>query len=131
MVLVLPEDSHVDQEMADGEKLAGSGGALSEVTLEPSMASPRLIPVPDSPTSSGRSDPPPTLGDTGNSSASRGRKCAPSQVPECESVMTDCMTASLMTNCVIFVNCVGIERRTPRWCLRRARRPWMQWLGKH
>ena len=82
---MLQEDLAVDWEMAGGEKPTESGGKISEAPTEPLMASPRLIPVPNSPANSGQPDPPPALEDTGNTSASSDRKCAPSQAPERES----------------------------------------------
>ena len=78
----LPEDLPVDNEVGDGEVPTESGGKSAEVTMEPSMASPRLIPVPGSPTNSGRLDPTPILEDSGNSSVSSRQKCAPSPGPE-------------------------------------------------
>ena len=86
---MLPEDFTVGQEMADGEGPTESGGKSTEVPTEPSIASPRLIPAPNSPTNSGQPDPPPPLEDTGNISASFGRKFAPSQAPERESANCD------------------------------------------
>ena len=80
----LPEDANVVQKIVDGEKSAESGRKSTEATAEPSMASPRSIPVPDIPANPGRPDPPPSLEDTGDSSASFGRKCVPFEVPECE-----------------------------------------------
>ena len=73
-------------------------GESTEVTAEPSTGSPRLIPVPVSPTDSGRPDPPLTLEDSGNSSASSDRKCAPSQVPEYESVSYDHLPCDQLRN---------------------------------
>ena len=49
------------------------------------MASPRLIPVPDSPTHSREPALPPIMGDSGNTSASFGQQCTPSPAPECAS----------------------------------------------
>ena len=94
----LPEDLTVDQEMVDGEKPTESGGMSSEAPTNPSMASPRLIPVPNSPTNSGQPDPPPTLEDTGNTSASFGRKCAPLQAPERESANYDHLSYNKLRN---------------------------------
>ena len=98
LVPVLPEYLHADQEVVDGKKTHPKRGKPPGVTTEPSMVSPRLIPVPGSPTNSGRPDPPPTLEDTGNSSASFGRKCASSQTPECEIVNHDHLSYDQLRN---------------------------------
>ena len=53
------------------------------------MASPRLIPVPDSPQLSAQSPPETRLEGTGKPSASFDRSCAPSQAPIGDSVDYD------------------------------------------
>ena len=58
-----------------------SGGGSTDVTSEPSMASPRLIPVFDSPDLPVQLTPEPEVGDTGRTSASFDRNCAPSRGP--------------------------------------------------
>ena len=95
---MLSEDLHVDQEMVGGEKPTVSGSEPTEVTTEPSMVSPRLIPAPDLLTNSGRPDPPPTLEDSGNSSASFDQKRAPSQAPVCESANCDHLSYDKLRN---------------------------------
>ena len=59
----------------------GSGGISTDVTLEPSMASPRLIPAPESPPLSVQLPPESTVEDAEQPSASFDRNCAPSQAP--------------------------------------------------
>ena len=66
MVPILFDGTDKDQEMAGGEKPAESGGQPTEETGEPSMDSPRLIPVPDSPPHSAQPSPDPALEDTGH-----------------------------------------------------------------
>ena len=82
---MLPEDVPNDHEMGDGEVPTESGGKSTDVAEEPSMASPRLIPVPDSPTNSGGPALPPIIGESGNTSVSFDQQCSPSQAPECAS----------------------------------------------
>ena len=60
---------------------SGSGGGPTDETREPPMASPRLIPVPDSPHLSIQLPPDSVVEDTGKTSASFDRDCAPSQAP--------------------------------------------------
>ena len=75
--------------MGDGEKPTGSGGKSTEVPAEPSTGSPRLIPVPNSSTNCAHPDPPPDSEDSGNTSGSFNRRCAPSQAPEYEGANYD------------------------------------------
>ena len=53
------------------------------------MAFPRLIPVPDSPPHSAKPSTEMVLDDTGHTSESFDPKCAPPQVPRCESANYD------------------------------------------
>ena len=78
---VLSDGTDNDQKMADGEKPTESGGQPTEETDEPSMASPRLIPVPDTPPRSAQPSPEAVLDDTGHTPDSLDRECAPSQAP--------------------------------------------------
>ena len=89
MAPVLSDKKDKNQEMAEGEKPTGCGGRSTVETDEPSMASPRLIPVLDSPLHSARPFPGPVLGDTGRTSESFDRKCAPSRAPRCASTDYD------------------------------------------
>ena len=58
----LQENVPSDQKMGDGEVPTESGGKSTDVTEDPSMASPHLIPVPGSPTHSGDPALPPIWG---------------------------------------------------------------------
>ena len=109
-----------NEEMAEGEKPTESGGRSTEEPDEPSTASPRLRPVPDSPPHSAQPSPELVLGDTGHTSESFDRKCAPPQAPRCES-----------TNCMSCANNVDIIRRMARRRSRHVWRPWMLWGGSH
>ena len=82
---VLPEDVPINHEMGDGEVPTESGAKSTEATEGPSMASPRLIPVPGPPTNSGGPALPPIMGNSGNTSVSLGKRSAPSLAPECAS----------------------------------------------
>ena len=62
------------------------------------MFSPRLIPVPGSPTNPASFDPPPISEDTGPSSESFDQKCAPSQAPERESGNSDHFSRDQLRN---------------------------------
>ena len=53
------------------------------------MASRRLIPVPGTPPHSAQPSPQLVIDDTGHASESFGRKCAPSQIPRCDSTNCD------------------------------------------
>ena len=66
LVPALQEESPVDHEMGDGGLPTESGGKSTEATEEPSMAAPRLILVPDTPTNSGGQARPPIMEDWGN-----------------------------------------------------------------
>ena len=66
-------------DLVDVEQDAGSGGISTDLAREPSLALPRLIPVPNPP--SMQPPPVPSVGDEGPASASFERKCAPSQAP--------------------------------------------------
>ena len=57
-------------DVADAEQETGSGGVSTDVAREPSMASPRLIPVPDSPPLWAQLPPGDAVEDTGQTSAS-------------------------------------------------------------
>ena len=76
-------------EMAEGEKPTESGGRSIEEAREPSMASPRFIPVLGSPYRSAEAYPELALDGTGHTSESFGRLYAPSQLPRCESANND------------------------------------------
>ena len=80
MVPVFTDGLRENLEMVDGEKPTESGGPSTEETDEPVMASPKLIPAPDSPP---RFSNPPEVApdDTGHTSESFERKCVPSEAP--------------------------------------------------
>ena len=67
--------------MGDGELPTESRGKSTDATEEPSMAYPRLIPIPESPASSGEPAALPIVGGAGDASVSCDQQCAPSQVP--------------------------------------------------
>ena len=69
------------QDLGDMEQGNGSGGISTDETREPSMASRRLIPAPDSLPLSIQPPPDPSAEGKETASASLGRKCAPSQAP--------------------------------------------------
>ena len=73
----LPEDVPEDHEMGDGELPTESRGKSTDATEEPSMASPRLIPIPESPTSPGEPAAPSIMGGAGSTSVSFGQQHAP------------------------------------------------------
>ena len=89
MAPALDEGMDNAQEMAAKETAMESGGRSTDGAREPSMASPRLIPAPDSPQHAARTPPDQVPGDTGNTSTSFDRKCAPSQAPVCENANND------------------------------------------
>ena len=95
---MLPEDVPNDHEMGDGGLPTESGGKPTAVTEEPSMASPRLIPAPFSPTNSGGLGLPPIMGGSGISSVSLDQQCAPSQSPECASGTYDHLAYNELRN---------------------------------
>ena len=66
-----------------------SEGRSTDGSRETSMASPRLIPAPDSPQHAARTPPDQVLGDTGYTSTSSDRYCAPPQAPVCENARND------------------------------------------
>ena len=68
-------------DLVDLQQDAGSGGPSADLTSGHSMASPRLIDVPGSPTLSMQLPSEPSQGDTGQVQASFDRHCAPSQTP--------------------------------------------------
>ena len=72
-------------ELGDGELPTESGGKSSDISAEPALASPRLIPIPESPTNSGSPAFHPAMEDTGQTSDSFDQQCAPSPAPECAS----------------------------------------------
>ena len=78
---VLPADVPIDHEMGDGEMPTESGGKSTEVTEEPSLASPGLIPPPDSPANASGPALPPIFGDSGNTAVYFDQQCALSQAP--------------------------------------------------
>ena len=70
----------------EGEKLtAVSGEKSSHTSAEPALASPRSIPVPQSPTRSESPAFPSATEDSGKPSNSSDKQCAYSQAPECVS----------------------------------------------
>ena len=75
--------------IVEAERPTGSGGISTDWTREPLMASPRLIPAPDSPLYSAETPPEPALGDTGETSASFDCNCAPPQAPVCGNANCD------------------------------------------
>ena len=83
LVPTLPEDVPKDNEMGDGESPTESGGKSTDTTEEPAMASPRMIPIPESPANSGEPVLPPISEDSGKTSVSFDQQCAPFQVPDC------------------------------------------------
>ena len=70
LALVLAEDVPIDHAMGDGEAPTQSGGNSTEVTEEPSTASPRLIRAPGSPANSSGPALLSILGDSVNTSVS-------------------------------------------------------------
>ena len=70
-------------------KTTESGGRSTVDTDEPSMASPRLIPVPGSPPRSAQAPPEPMMDDTGHTSEPFGRNCVPSRIPVGDSTNYD------------------------------------------
>ena len=72
-------------ELATKERTTESGGRSSDTSAEPALASPRLIPAPESPKNSEELCFPPALEDPGKPSNSFDDQCAPSQAPECKS----------------------------------------------
>ena len=81
----LPKDCLPESE----ELRTASSGESAESSEEPLLASPRLIPIPESPTNSGDPTFSPVMEDSGNISPSRDKQCAPSQAPECVSINYD------------------------------------------
>ena len=59
------------------------GGESSETSAEPALASPRLFPIPESPTCPESPAFPPAMEDSGQTSNSFDQRCAPSHAPEC------------------------------------------------
>ena len=74
-----------ENEMRDSEPPAESGGKSTDSTEEPVSTSPRLIPIPGSPTNSGEPAFPPITEDSGKTSVPFDQQCAFSQAPECVS----------------------------------------------
>ena len=68
-------------DVVDVAQEPGCSGGSDDVTREPSVASPRLIPVLDSQPMSVRLPLEPEVEDTGKTSISSDRNCAPSQAP--------------------------------------------------
>ena len=62
---MLLEDVPTDHEMGDGELPTEGGRKPTDATEEPSIASPRLISIPESPTNSGEPAAPPIMGGLG------------------------------------------------------------------
>ena len=78
---ILPEAAPKDNAMGDGELPTESGGKSTDTTEEASIASPRLIPKPESPTNSGETAIPSIMEDSGKTSVSCDRQRASPQAP--------------------------------------------------
>ena len=72
-----------DCELGAREMTTESGGQSSDTSAEPALASPRLIPIPESPKNSEDPSFPPALEDSGQPSNSFDKQRAPSQALEC------------------------------------------------
>ena len=74
---------------ADVGQETGSGGIPTDLTKEPSMASPRSIPAPACPPFPVQLPPEPAAEDTGPVSSSFDRKCAPPEAPVTDTTSYD------------------------------------------
>ena len=100
------------------ERGPSSGDAPTDETREPSMASPRLIPVPGSSKLSVQLPPESGKRDAGKTSAPFGRNCAPSQAPIGDYAKYDQLPYGQLHE---LCKNADITRRTPR---RRPRPDW-------
>ena len=78
LVPALPEDAPEGDAMKGGDLPTKSGGKSTNPTGDPAMASPRLLPIPESPANSGEPVFPPIVGGSGETSASFDHQWAPS-----------------------------------------------------
>ena len=76
-------------EMVDGGKKTDNGDQTATEPEKNVMASPRLIPVPDSPLHSATEPPATLLNDSGQTSEPFNPNCAPSQAPRNDSANYD------------------------------------------
>ena len=77
LTLLLHGDVTKDYELGNGEAPTESGGTSPDTSAEPALASPRLIPIPESRANSGSPACPPALEDSGQPPNSFDQQRAP------------------------------------------------------